>query len=101
MTVKLGMEKIPWPLSAFIGLLVTVLLAAGGWAAYAIQKGADVEHKLLAQQQEMFSDRLTHDEEFITGNTLNNSTLITNMGVLKEGMRNIENMLSDIQRRIE
>lgn len=59
MTVKIERGQAPTPLWALVTLTITILLGASGWAAYAIQRGADVEHRILQQSNTVQENEIT------------------------------------------
>ena len=71
MTIEARRGKAPWPMSAFVALLVTMLLAGGSvfWAF--AQTAANADHRVLVQRIQADENELEQLQNITVNNTGN------------------------------
>ena len=97
MTVEVKKDKAPWPLSAYIGMIVTILIASAGFTMYAVQRGADADHRLFAQEINQLAHEQTEQNQIIMANTDNISDLKVDIAILRTQTATILNILKAAQ----
>lgn len=92
-TVHIRDGKGELPLWSVVVFVLTFLIGCSGWVWGMVQKGADVEHKLIRQDVSIIDHRLTGDEDFITRLIASNADIRTDIAVIKNTLLEIEKRL--------
>jgi hypothetical protein len=94
MTVHLRDGKAPWPLAAIISVILFLFTTLASATMYVVQRAADIEHRIIAQNVMQLSHELVITQEITTANTHSISDV-------KEDIASIKQIVIDIKERIK
>ena len=83
MTVHFNKGKAPWPVSAFVGLLITILLAGGATAWAFAQTMANADHKVIIQRQQADEDAIVRLQDITTTLTFNGVDMMKSVAAIQ------------------